>query len=264
MASKKAAIQRAYEMAYRCIVQLHPSAFREQFGEEMMGIFDEAAETHGAFRLLGDGLVSLTRQWIFRPRPLMAPVTAPVAAVPHDGGLFSWEHINASPSRLPAWRWMQGSLISLALFAGVWLAATQAGKRTPIEILGIESNSAMQTRGLTPSGSEDGGAASALRGAHENGVYAGEAPRNLREGQRRQQQLAVQVAAGARVIPGAPFLVVESQGLVPEVPRRRRASNFPDGCAASTAGSGRRLRTCGNFSRILRDQMLMGTWRSGA
>jgi CubicO group peptidase (beta-lactamase class C family) len=227
MASKKAAIQwQAYEMAYRCIVQLHPSAFREQFGEEMMGIFEEAADTHGAFRLLGDGLVSLARQWIFRPKSLMAPVTAPVASMPHHGGLFAWEHINASPSRLPAWRWMQGSLISLALFAGVWLAAIQASKRAPVASLGIESNGAMQTRGLTPSGSEDAGADSALSGAHENGVYAGEAPRNLREGQRRQQQLAVQVAAGARVIPGAPFLAVESQGLVPEVPKTPAGEQF--------------------------------------
>jgi len=29
------------------MVRLHPRAFREQFGEEMMWIFEEAAETHG-------------------------------------------------------------------------------------------------------------------------------------------------------------------------------------------------------------------------
>jgi len=45
------------------MVRLHPRAFREQFGEEMMWIFEEAAETHGAVRLLGDGMVSLARQW---------------------------------------------------------------------------------------------------------------------------------------------------------------------------------------------------------
>jgi D-alanyl-D-alanine carboxypeptidase len=237
MVSKKAPIQwRTYGMAYRCIVRLHPRAFREQFGEEMLGIFEEAAKTHGAFRLLGDGLVSLTRQWIFRPRPLMAPVSAPVASMPHHGGLFAWEHINASPSRLPAWRWMQGSLISLALFAGVWLAATRVKHRAPIESFGVDSGSAIHTRGLTPSNSEDAGADSGLGGAHEGGIYAGGERRDLREGQRRQRQLAVQVAAGARVIPGAPFLVLESQGLVPEVPKTPASEQFSAWLRAFNSG----------------------------
>src|SRR5258706_12161740 len=77
----------------------------------------------------------------------------------------------------------------------------------------------MGTRGLTASASEDVGPDSAFGGAHGSGVYAGAAPREPREQQRRQQQLAVQVAAGARVIPGAPFAVVESQSLVSEVPK---------------------------------------------
>src|SRR6266404_7001550 len=46
--------------------------------------------------------------------------------------------------------------------------------------------------------------------------------------------------------------------------RLRRANNFRLGRALSTVGSGRELKRCGNFSRILRDQMLMGTWHSGA
>jgi D-alanyl-D-alanine carboxypeptidase len=217
--------RQAYALAYRCIVRLHPPAFREQFGEEMLGIFEEAAESHGALRLLGDGLLSLTRQWLLRPKSLMTPVTAPVPSTSH-GGLFAWEHISASPSRLPAWRWMQGSLISLALFTGAWLAATQAAKRMPIASLGIDSNSAMRTRGLAPLDSEQAGAESTLGGAHESGVYAGRAGRNLREGQRQQQQLAVQVAVGVRVIPGAPYLVVESQGLVPEIPKTPAGEQF--------------------------------------
>lgn len=220
MASKKAAIKwQAYGMAYRCIVRLHPRAFREQFGEEMTGIFEEAAKTHGGFRLLGDGLVSLTRQWIFRPKPLVVPVTEPVPSAPCETGLFAWEHINASPSRLPAGRWMQGSLISLALFAGVSLAATQAGKRAPMESVGIESDSALRTRVLTPSASESGDPHSAMRGAFESGAYAGGAARDLREGQRRQQRLAVQVTTGARV-------VVESQGSAPEVPKTPAGEQF--------------------------------------
>jgi D-alanyl-D-alanine carboxypeptidase len=237
MASRKTAVQwRAYGMAYRCIVRMHPRAFREQFGEEMMGIFEEASETHGAFRLLADGMVSLTRQWIFRPRPVVVPVTEAVAPTSHDGGLFAWEHINASPSPLPAWRWMQGSLISLALFAGVWLAVTQASKRAPTASLGIDSDPALHTRGFTPSDSEDGGADSALGGAHESGVYAGAAPRDPKESPQPQQQLPVRVATGARVIPGATFLVVGSQGLVPEVPKTPAGEQFSAWLGAFNGG----------------------------
>src|SRR6266404_8515686 len=221
MAARKVSITwQSYRIAYRCIVQLHPQAFRSQFGEEMMWTFEQAAETHGAFRLLGVGLVSLTRQWVFRPRPWSVAMTEAVPCTSGETGLFAWEHINASPARLPVRRWMQGSLISLALFAGVWLAATESVKRAPIESFGIESGSAMHTRGLTASASEDVGPDSAFGGAHGSGVYAGAAPREPREQQRRQQKLAVQVAAGA------PFVVVDSQGLVPEVPKTPAGEQF--------------------------------------
>ena len=33
---------------YRCLVWLHPSTFRLQFEEEMLWIFDEAADARGA------------------------------------------------------------------------------------------------------------------------------------------------------------------------------------------------------------------------
>ena len=227
MAARKASIAwQSYRMAYRCIVRLHPHAFRDQFGEEMMWTFEQAVETHGAFRLLGDGLVSLTRQWVFRPRSWGVAMTEAVPSTPSEMGLFAWEHISASPSRLPAGRWMQGSLISLALFGGVWLAATQSVKRAPIESFGIESGSAMHTRGLTASDSGDVGPEPAVGGAHGSGVYAAAAAREPREQQRRQQQLAVQVAAGARVIPGAPLVVVGSQSLVPEVPKTPAGEQF--------------------------------------
>jgi len=111
------------------MVRLHPRVFREQFGEEMMWIFEEATETHGAFRLLGDGILSLARQWVFRPRSLEVPVTAGAVSTSREPAWFAWEHINASPSRLPAARWLQGGLMSMALFAGVWLAAAQVARK---------------------------------------------------------------------------------------------------------------------------------------
>jgi len=51
---------------YRCLVWLHPSAFRLRFEEEMLWIFDEAADAWGAASLLRDASVSLLRQWLMR------------------------------------------------------------------------------------------------------------------------------------------------------------------------------------------------------
>jgi CubicO group peptidase (beta-lactamase class C family) len=193
----------------------------------MTWIFEEATETHGALQLLGDGVISLMRQWVLRRRPAASVALAEGAPVTaREIGFFSWERINASPSRLPAGRWLQGGLISLALFAGVWLAASQVAKRKPIADFGIDSRSALRTRGLTPSGSVSGGADSGLAGGSTSGVYAGMKPQEMRERQRNQQQLAVQVAAGAQIIPGATSLAVEWQGLVPEVPKTPAGEQF--------------------------------------
>src|SRR5260221_9944561 len=90
-----------YRMACRCVVKLHPRVFREQFGEEMIWIFEEATDTHGAFRLLGDGLLSLTRQWVFRPRSLDVAVAASAVFTSPERAWFSWEHLKTSPHRLP-------------------------------------------------------------------------------------------------------------------------------------------------------------------
>jgi D-alanyl-D-alanine carboxypeptidase len=209
-----------YRLAYRCVVRLHPRVFREQFGHEMTWIFEEATETHGALRLLGDGVLSLMRQWMLRPRPAASVVLAEGAsATAREIGFVSWERMNASPSRLPAGRWIEGGLISLALFAGVWLAANQVAKRKPIADFGIDSSSALRTRGLTPSGSENGGADFALAGGSRSGVYAGARPQDVENRQRNQQQLAAQAATGAQSTRSATFFTVESQGVAPEAPK---------------------------------------------
>jgi len=51
---------------YRCLLGLHPAAFRRQFGEEMLWIFDEAADSCGVVSLFSDASVSLFRQWLLR------------------------------------------------------------------------------------------------------------------------------------------------------------------------------------------------------
>ena len=216
-----------YRLAYRCMVRLHPRVFREQFGHEMTWIFEEATETHGALRLLGDGVISLMRQWVLRPRPAASVAMAEGAPVTaREIGFISWERVNASPSRLPAGRWAQGGLISLALFAGVWLAASQVAERKPIADFGIDSSSALRTRGLTPSGSENGGSAFALAGGSRSGVYAGARPQDSEDRQRNQQQLAAQAATGAQSTRSTTFFALESQGVAPEVPKTPAGEQF--------------------------------------
>ena len=50
---------------YRCLIWLHPRAFRERFGDEMLCAFDEAVHA-GIAPFFADGFVSLARQWLFR------------------------------------------------------------------------------------------------------------------------------------------------------------------------------------------------------
>jgi hypothetical protein len=51
---------------YRCLVWLHPPAFRLRFGEEMLWIFDQAVGAWGAASLIVDASISLSRQWLLR------------------------------------------------------------------------------------------------------------------------------------------------------------------------------------------------------
>ena len=47
---------------YVVLLRLHPCAFGRDFGDEMLRVFDEAAETYGVTWLLSDAVVSLGRQ----------------------------------------------------------------------------------------------------------------------------------------------------------------------------------------------------------
>jgi len=53
-------------LLYRCLVGLHPRTFRDQYGGEMLWIFEEATECGGVVAMLADGFLSLLRQWLLR------------------------------------------------------------------------------------------------------------------------------------------------------------------------------------------------------
>ncbi len=70
---------------YSFLIRLHPSAFRERFGDEMMSIFDESARGRKAFGLLIDAFVSMLRQGILGPehrRAMTLNLAWTIAALP--------------------------------------------------------------------------------------------------------------------------------------------------------------------------------------
>jgi hypothetical protein len=48
--------------AYRFLLRLHPASFQNEFGAEMLWIFDEENQQSGVAYLLFDGAISLLRQ----------------------------------------------------------------------------------------------------------------------------------------------------------------------------------------------------------
>lgn len=215
-----------YRSLYWWLVCLHPPAFRHRFAEEMLCTFDEAAQERRVARLFADAFVSLTRQWLLRPNSWRAPAAQMVPSALHESGLFAWEHINVSATRLPAGRWLQGASISLALFTCVWLSAAARVSRRPLTgNLALASDSATRDGSL---GSTDTEASDAAMpgGAYENGYAIGGAGVDVRERQRRQQAMAVQLAAGAENIPGSLPLVMEPQGGTPKVPSTPAGEQF--------------------------------------
>ena len=80
---------------YVWLLQLHPAAFRQRFGEEMLEIFENAAGLRASVLLLVDGLMSLMRQWALRPefrQPFLATAVSEGAAdVPHFRTIDSYK-----------------------------------------------------------------------------------------------------------------------------------------------------------------------------
>src|ERR1043166_587043 len=233
-----------YRMAYRCLVRLHPRAFREEFGEEMLWIFEEAEMTHGATRLLTDGLVSLIRQWIVRPHGSRVKMRELSAVTSAGSDVFAWDHIGVPDARLPFTYLVRGALISLAMFAAVWLAASQAVHRRSPKPLTIDATGRQDFSAARASVRRD----VELRGGTENSYseaanritfgprLSGSTGADWRERQQQQQHLAVQVAVGANVVLGAPELVVGWQGLVPEVPKSPAGQQFSAWLQAFNSG----------------------------
>src|SRR5262252_4800391 len=149
---------------YRCLLRLHPPSFQAQFANEMLWIFDETAKRQGVLRLLGDGLLSLARQWFVRlafQKWLMSDFTlSPWPSVSHE--LFAWERIALPEGHLSLLRMAQGSLICF-LFVMVPMTLLYSGSARPFRGIpsatrqfghahGFAGQGALTVSGVNPKG----------------------------------------------------------------------------------------------------------------
>jgi len=65
---------------YRLLLWMHPPGFRDQFADEMLWIYDEAASGNGNRAFFRDALGSLARQWLIRRRAWTVVLAALAAA----------------------------------------------------------------------------------------------------------------------------------------------------------------------------------------
>jgi len=99
---------------YRCVLRLHPPAFRSRFGDEILSIFDQANGRLSGFRLLMDSMLSLVRQWTLRPEFWRESVSAPAPQAAFDG-IPSFCVL--SPFRPRPTAVVPGLILSIALFS---------------------------------------------------------------------------------------------------------------------------------------------------
>src|SRR5271169_2901415 len=107
---------------YRFVLCLHPPAFRKRFADEMLSIFDHAADKASAFKLLVDGLGALVRQWVLRPEFWHQPTPA---QQPAGDGIPSF--CTLDPFRPRAAAVIHGLVLSTAVFCMTCVAIKYSG-----------------------------------------------------------------------------------------------------------------------------------------
>jgi hypothetical protein len=79
---------------YALLISLHPPSFRKRFAQEMLWIFDEAANSWGAGSLLRDAILSLLRQWLIRSelwKWLVAGIAGVLSLMIAFGSFLPWD-----------------------------------------------------------------------------------------------------------------------------------------------------------------------------
>lgn len=96
---------------YRCLIRLHPAAFRLRFEEEILWIFDEAADGWGAASLLRDASFSLLRQWLLRSQLWKWLVAGIAAVVPPMLVFGDWDLCSYRQN----WKWIVAAMAAVVL-----------------------------------------------------------------------------------------------------------------------------------------------------
>ena len=68
---------------YQQVLLLYPEPFRYEFGDEMLGVFEECKAAQGSWRLLADVVLSAAKQkirYLLTPVPKSAPLYSEVAS----------------------------------------------------------------------------------------------------------------------------------------------------------------------------------------
>jgi hypothetical protein len=137
--------------SYLLILRLHPRRFRQDFAEEMLLIFDQVAAssakgTLAETKLLGDGIVSLLRQWGLRPQFRHEPALAATSPPVGDGvpGFYTLESFRPRPMAL-----LHGSILSIGVLCAALLAMRYGWNHTvnlPFPIVDREGDASSPER----------------------------------------------------------------------------------------------------------------------
>ncbi len=76
---------------YRRLLRLYPEPFRNEFEDEMLGMFEECRAAQGSWRLLADGVFSAAKQqirYVSTPVPKSAVLYAEIASSPDLARIF--------------------------------------------------------------------------------------------------------------------------------------------------------------------------------
>ena len=121
-------------LLYAALLRLHPRQFRERFGTEMMGIFDDELQNGASIRLLLDGAISVLRQHALRrtrPEPACSSLgPGQLTAMPL---FYIFESRPHSRTAL-----VNGAILSLVLFALVSLAVERGRAHFPQLLIGAK------------------------------------------------------------------------------------------------------------------------------
>jgi len=110
-------------LLYVWLVGLHPRQFRERFGQEMIGIYDEHTGNGRHAALFIDLLISLFRQWMLRPAHHEPALSIALPATSSDTPVF--QLLDSSLPRRSAL--VKGAILTLIWFSAMTLFIGRTG-----------------------------------------------------------------------------------------------------------------------------------------